>query len=168
MTLTYLFWELARNPSWQDRLHEELAQISPEDGSDVPAYSEVANLPLLDATIQEALRLHPAAPASLPRETPLGGKVLAGHHIPEGVSLVTIQIPTLPLPLSFPKSIPKSIPQDHPPPFFPTSLLTPNPLENTRPSSPCNATRPNAPPPPSPTPTPSTHPAGSTAKKRPL
>lgn len=43
------------------------------------------DLPLLDAIINEALRLHPAAPASLPRETPSGGRTLNGVYIPEKV-----------------------------------------------------------------------------------
>jgi cytochrome P450 len=41
---------------------------------------------VLEAVINEALRLHPAAPASLPRETPAGGRTLNGVHIPAKVS----------------------------------------------------------------------------------
>lgn len=41
---------------------------------------------MLDAVINEALRLHPAAPASLPRITPKGGYELGGYRIPENVS----------------------------------------------------------------------------------
>jgi hypothetical protein len=43
----------------------------------------------LDAVINEALRLHPAAPASLPRITPKGGHNLGSHRIPENVRAVS-------------------------------------------------------------------------------
>jgi cytochrome P450 len=79
-TLTYLFWELARDPSWQHRVRQEL--LSQTSGV---SYGDIQSLTLLDAIINEALRLHPAAPASLPRETPPGGKMLGGHFIPEKV-----------------------------------------------------------------------------------
>jgi cytochrome P450 len=86
MTLTYLFWELAKNPEWQDKLRRELRTQLAGKTAIVPDYNDVANLPVLDAVIQEALRLHPAAPASLPRDTPPGGRVLNGIFVPQGVS----------------------------------------------------------------------------------
>ncbi|RVX72168.1 hypothetical protein B0A52_04372 [Exophiala mesophila] len=81
-TLTYLFWELTRRPEWQSRLHEELS-AQPEWVNGIPSYNQVKDLPILEAVIEEALRLHPAAPASLVRETPQGGRVLNGVLIPE-------------------------------------------------------------------------------------
>lgn len=84
MTLTYLFWELARHSSWQTRLRDELAQNKGSD--EVLPFQHVDELPLLSAVINESLRLHPAAPASLPRETPEGGRILNGIFIPEKVS----------------------------------------------------------------------------------
>jgi cytochrome P450 len=47
---------------------------------------------VLSAVIDEALRLHPAAPASLPRETPAGGRLLNGYTIPHKVK--TTALPT--------------------------------------------------------------------------
>ncbi|KEF60630.1 uncharacterized protein A1O9_02191 [Exophiala aquamarina CBS 119918] len=81
-TLTYLFWELARFPEWQMKLHSE---ISHNIGwtSGLPNFKDISELPILDAVINEALRLHPAAPASLPRETPVGGRMLNNVFIPE-------------------------------------------------------------------------------------
>ena len=84
-TLTYMFWELARNPSWQDRLRKELVAPLPANDKMLPRFRELDDLPVLDAVINEALRLHPAAPASLQRETPVGGKQLDGYFIPEKV-----------------------------------------------------------------------------------
>lgn len=84
-TLTFLFWELARHKEWQRSLREELQNRC--DSS--PTFQQVQDLPVLDAVINEALRLHPAAPASLPRETPAGGKELDGYFIPEKVCFDT-------------------------------------------------------------------------------
>ncbi|KAK5688024.1 hypothetical protein LTS10_000002 [Elasticomyces elasticus] len=78
-TLTFLFWELAQHQEWQSRLRAELRAHAPAPST----FQQVQNLPILDAVINEALRLHPAAPASLPRETPMGGQVLNGYSIPE-------------------------------------------------------------------------------------
>ena len=83
-TLTYLFWELARHPNWQIELRKELLGKPWEES--VPTYKAVVDLPILDCVINEALRLHPAAPASLQRETPSGGRTLNGVYIPEKVS----------------------------------------------------------------------------------
>jgi cytochrome P450 len=82
--LTYLFWELAVHGEWQERLHTELSS-QPEWQDGIPRQQEVSDLPVLSAVINEALRLHPAAPASLQRETPAGGRVLNGFKIPPGV-----------------------------------------------------------------------------------
>ncbi|KIX06969.1 uncharacterized protein Z518_04945 [Rhinocladiella mackenziei CBS 650.93] len=78
-TLTFLFWELSRHQTWQKRLREELMTHT----GNSPTFQEVQDLPVLEAVINEALRLHPAAPASLPRETPAGGRELNGYFIPE-------------------------------------------------------------------------------------
>ncbi|KIW99286.1 uncharacterized protein Z519_00949 [Cladophialophora bantiana CBS 173.52] len=85
-TLTFLFWELSRNQTWQKRLREEL--LAHTDSS--PTFQQIQDLPVLEAVINEALRLHPAAPASLPRETPVGGKELNGFFIP-GKTIVSMQ-----------------------------------------------------------------------------
>ena len=87
-TLTYLFWELTRHKDWQARLQVELQSVKVENG--VVAFKEVSNLPILDAVVNESLRVHPAAPSSLPRETPKEGTLLAGYFVPAGVSLCHI------------------------------------------------------------------------------
>jgi cytochrome P450 len=87
MTLTYLFWELAKHPEWQKKSRDELRSEVPNAKGASATYAQVMNLPILEAVVQEALRLHPAAPASLPRETPRGGKMLNDIFIPEKVTL---------------------------------------------------------------------------------
>ncbi|KAF2753970.1 cytochrome P450 [Pseudovirgaria hyperparasitica] len=81
ITLTYLVWELSRphNQHLQGRLRKELLTLSPilsasKPGSmDIPDAKSVDSLPLLQAIIQEVLRLHSAIPGPQPRETPVGG-----------------------------------------------------------------------------------------------
>lgn len=80
-TLTFLFWELAKHQMWQDKLREEIKASS----DSAPTFQQLQDLPILEAVIEEALRLHPAAPASLPRETPAGGRELNGFFVPEKV-----------------------------------------------------------------------------------
>ena len=82
-TFTYLFFELARNTGWQKRVRAELAEVEFANG--VPNFKSVAQLPVLDAIIQEALRIHPAAPASLQRIAPSSGGVIAGTVVPPNV-----------------------------------------------------------------------------------
>ncbi|KAJ7792628.1 cytochrome P450 [Mycena leptocephala] len=56
VSLTWALIELAKNPEIQDRLREELAQFGPVD----PTWDQlVSELPYLDATVSEVLRLHP-------------------------------------------------------------------------------------------------------------
>ena len=81
-TLTYLFWQLAQC-KWQELLRDELAITQLVDG--IPTFADIDEFPVLNAVIAESLRLFPAAPASLQRETPAGGRALAGYYIPAGV-----------------------------------------------------------------------------------
>ncbi len=82
-TFTYLFWELAKYPEWQSRLREELEHVHFVSG--VPSYKDVAQLQILDAVVQEVLRMHPAAPASLQRIDSISGGVIAGIVVPPNV-----------------------------------------------------------------------------------
>ena len=45
----------------------------------------VNSLSYMLACINEALRLYPPIPSGLPRYTPPGGAVIAGHNVPENV-----------------------------------------------------------------------------------
>ena len=86
ITLTYLMHEMSRRPSLQSKLHEELLTLSPplihpmDSSAGLSIATDVSNrlvaprsidaLPLLDAVLQETLRLYAAAPAPQPRITP--------------------------------------------------------------------------------------------------
>ncbi|KIW95308.1 uncharacterized protein Z519_03892 [Cladophialophora bantiana CBS 173.52] len=89
-TLTHLFWLLAKDPEWPSRLRAELMTV-PSRTDRVFTYKEVIGLPVLEPVINEALRLYPAAPASLPRETPSGGRTLNGIFILEKLTVVSMQ-----------------------------------------------------------------------------
>lgn len=83
-TLTYFLWCVLQRPSLQKALEDEVAPLV-----DDPSDAKLEQLPLLNATIQETLRLHCAVPGSLPRVSPPGGAKLGGYYIPEGITCST-------------------------------------------------------------------------------
>lgn len=89
-TLTYLCWELTKHPDLQSRLRQELQQLQGCHSLQVPLSREVLQSPLLEAVINESLRLHPAAPASLLRITPPTGATVSDVWLPPG-TIVSMQ-----------------------------------------------------------------------------
>jgi len=53
------------------------------------ADADLEALALLNAVIEETLRLYGAAPASLPRQTPASGATLCGYFVPGGTTVDT-------------------------------------------------------------------------------
>lgn len=84
-TLTYMVWELAMHPQWQTRLREELQLHNVKFHFGVPDYEGIEGLEILSAIVSEGLRLHPAAPGSLPRVVPPQGARITGMFVPGGV-----------------------------------------------------------------------------------
>lgn len=84
VTLTYLTWAVLQRPELQTALETEVGRLQ-DDFTE----NDLINLPLLNAVIEETLRLYGAAPSSLPRVVPQGGTKFAGHFIPEGVTVDT-------------------------------------------------------------------------------
>ncbi|KAF1836653.1 cytochrome P450 [Decorospora gaudefroyi] len=84
VTLTYLTWAVLQRPELQTALEDETASL--QEGF---TENDLINLPLLNAVIEETLRLYGAAPSSLPRVVPDGGTRFGGHYIPEGVTVDT-------------------------------------------------------------------------------
>ncbi|KAL8977123.1 MAG: hypothetical protein Q9205_007007, partial [Flavoplaca limonia] len=74
ITLTYLLWEMSRNPELQDSLCKELCTLAPSlaigNDSELPSARSVDALPLLHSVIVETLRLHGPLTGSQPRLTP--------------------------------------------------------------------------------------------------
>lgn len=91
-TLTWLYYEMSRRPELQVKLKAELMTLSRQisfplrENDELPDFREIDGLPLLDAILQETLRLWVAVPGGQPRITPSNGCSLAGYHdIPAGV-----------------------------------------------------------------------------------
>lgn len=84
VSLTYLIWCVLTHPHVNKTLQAELCTCSAD-----PTAKELEALPYLNRVIDETLRLYSAVPASLPRETPATGAMLAGYHIPGGTTVGT-------------------------------------------------------------------------------
>ena len=76
----YIMYYLARDPALQQTLREELAKAVP--AKEQLQWKSIATLPLLDAIIQETLRMHPPVPSGLTRETPPEGMYISNVFIP--------------------------------------------------------------------------------------
>jgi cytochrome P450 len=83
-TLTYLVWAVLLRPKLQQDLETEVATLN-DDYSD----TDLEKLPLLNAVIEETLRLYGAAPAGLPRAVPPGGVTIDDQVIPTGTTVTT-------------------------------------------------------------------------------
>lgn len=84
---------LHNNPHVFEKLRAEI-DSSFHDLSDMTFVNE-AQLPYLQACIQEALRLYPPAPFELPRLTPPEGTMIGGLFVPGNVSFPTLSHQTL-------------------------------------------------------------------------
>ena len=84
VTLTYLTWAVLQRSQLQAALEAEVDELK-EDFTE----NDLIGLPLLNAVIEETLRLYGAAPSSLPRVVPVGGSRLGGHFIAQGTTVST-------------------------------------------------------------------------------
>lgn len=84
ITLTFLLWCILNRPALRKELEQEVARIA---GEVTDAACE--KLPLLNAVIDETLRLHGAAPTALRRVVPAGGATLCGYRIPDTAIVAT-------------------------------------------------------------------------------
>ncbi|KAI0547173.1 cytochrome P450 [Xylaria curta] len=83
--LQAVFYYLVKNRSVYEELRKEVDHAV-ENGklSEFPSYSEAVQLPLLKATVKEALRLHPGVGFTMPRVVDRSGIELSGMYIPSG------------------------------------------------------------------------------------
>ena len=82
MTLICTLRELALSPEIQGKLRSEL----PPSGTPLTC-ANTANLPYLNAVINEALRLWPAVPSGAQAVTPPAGYWIAGTYVPGNVAV---------------------------------------------------------------------------------
>ncbi|KAF2221632.1 cytochrome P450 monooxygenase-like protein [Elsinoe ampelina] len=83
-TLTFLSYAVLSRPLLQVALEDEVASL-PDNFND----AELERLPLLNAVINETLRLYCAVPGTLPRVVPAGGATIAGHFVPGHTTIGT-------------------------------------------------------------------------------
>jgi cytochrome P450 len=83
-TLTYLVWLILKHPRVKQRIHDDIDRLPATFSS-----KDAMDLPYLMAAIKESLRLYGAAPGSLPRIVPAGGRNLGGYLLPEGTTVST-------------------------------------------------------------------------------
>ena len=87
-TMTNVVDILARSPEVQRKLQQELDNVfpGPMDDGWVADFQTVNQLPILNAIVRETMRFKPTSATGLERVTPVGGRIIDGQYIPEGVS----------------------------------------------------------------------------------
>ncbi|MFK4985282.1 cytochrome P450, partial [Klebsiella pneumoniae] len=81
---TTLFWHLARDQDWQERLRAECRAVAGGDARPI-AHDDLARLELTELAFKEALRIMPPVP-SLPRRA-LRDFTFGGYRIPAGTTV---------------------------------------------------------------------------------
>ncbi|KAJ4961839.1 hypothetical protein NE237_021749 [Protea cynaroides] len=82
LLLTWTVMLLATNPSWQDKVREEVFQVC---NGEAPSSDQLSKLSLLNMVINESLRLYP--PATLLPRMAFEDIKLGDLHIPKGLSI---------------------------------------------------------------------------------
>lgn len=87
-SLTFMFYQFARDKNLGQKLREELDTLKKENGSfDV---KELANADVLNGVINETLRLYPPVPSGVYRQTPPEGIMVGDRRIPGDI---TVSVP---------------------------------------------------------------------------
>lgn len=81
---TVLFWQLAKNPEWQDRLRAEARAVTGGDGLPL-AYEDLGRMELTEMAFKEALRFMPPVP-NMPRRA-LRDFRIGEYDIPAGTPI---------------------------------------------------------------------------------
>ncbi|KAI1854401.1 hypothetical protein JX265_012435 [Neoarthrinium moseri] len=90
---------MVANPDILKRVTAEIRAAFPSE--DNIRWEAVKNLPYLDATLNEALRLFSPAPANQQRIVPKGGATIDGHYLPEGTTVAVAPWAAVRSPLHF-------------------------------------------------------------------
>jgi hypothetical protein len=83
--LTGVTYLLLKNPTKLERLVREIREAFPSE-EDIKA-DRTQKLTYLGAVLKEGMRIYPPTPGGLFRVAPEGGQYVAGHFIPESVSI---------------------------------------------------------------------------------
>jgi cytochrome P450 len=84
ITMTYMVWVLLTHPDVSAALQKECATLPPNFND-----LDLEKLVILNAVINETLRLYGAAPGSLPRTVPPGGFKLGDYYLAGGLTVNT-------------------------------------------------------------------------------
>lgn len=89
--LTFIVYELVRQPALLERLRAELDGLPPSSaaGADDKEADRLAALPFLDACIKEGLRFRPLVALTGSRVVPAGGLDVLGYQLPAGTVVAT-------------------------------------------------------------------------------
>jgi cytochrome P450 len=80
-TVAFMFYELARDPEWAERLAAEQRDVA---GGEAPSAGQLfGEMPLLDMAVSETLRLYP--PAWIGPRRAIEDFEFAGHRVPAGL-----------------------------------------------------------------------------------
>lgn len=90
-TLTSATYFALKNTPVMERLVQEIRQAFKSQGDITVA--AVSNLPYVHAVIQEALRMHPTGPISVPRQVDRPDVKVCGMAVPQGVSTCLLERP---------------------------------------------------------------------------
>ncbi|EMD94546.1 hypothetical protein COCC4DRAFT_45065 [Bipolaris maydis ATCC 48331] len=94
-----IMYLLAKNQESMQKLRAEITAAFTKQ-EEINMIS-VGGLKMLQATINEGMRIYPPVPAGLQRIVPKGGAVIAGHAIPENTIVNVSQQPAYHLPSNF-------------------------------------------------------------------
>ncbi|XP_020896628.2 steroid 17-alpha-hydroxylase/17,20 lyase [Exaiptasia diaphana] len=86
-TLRWLFAHLLRNPDIQDKLHAELDRVVGRDPKTAPTIKDRENLPYLEASILETMRMASPVPLAVPHKTTRDTTV-QGYSIPKNTTVI--------------------------------------------------------------------------------
>jgi cytochrome P450 len=81
---------LLDHPIWFDRIYHEL-KTELDGPPETVSSAKLSHLPILNAVINESMRILPATQQDWPRNVPPEGAVLAGKFLPSG-TIVTLQM----------------------------------------------------------------------------
>lgn len=87
--MAWAFYFLAKDPMLRQKLREELEPIMREAKGEDPPYSELAHASLLNAIINETMRVKTPVPSGGPRITPSEGLQVGDAWIPGEVTIFT-------------------------------------------------------------------------------
>nr|QSG30343.1 CYP65EW1 [Hormonema carpetanum] len=83
--LSGLTYHLIRNPEMMAKLVQEIRTFFPTE--DHITVETLAQLPYLNACLEEGMRMYPPIAAGLPRITPHGGAMICGEYVPENIAV---------------------------------------------------------------------------------